>query len=100
MSILHIYSKGQHPLLWAGLGATYGKTTISGTPNSLNYCLICIVYAYFANVAHVLQVCVIIKKAARSIVAFTKHLSVTLLLMYENLIISVGDPQRNIWSNC
>ena len=47
--------------------------------------------------AHVLQLCAIIMNAAQLIVAFTKHLSVALLLMSQNLITSVGDPPRNIW---
>jgi hypothetical protein len=37
--------------LWAGSGATCGKTTISGVSNCLNYCEIFIVYTSFTNVS-------------------------------------------------
>jgi hypothetical protein len=38
------YGKGPNPLLWAGSRAARAKI-ISGRPNYLNYCDICIVYA-------------------------------------------------------
>jgi len=45
------YDNGPHPLLWAGPRAARGKIVISGIPNRLNCCVICIVYAQFTNVA-------------------------------------------------
>jgi len=44
-------------LLWAGLRATHGKITVSGTPNYRNYCVIIIMYTEFTNVAvgHIIQ---------------------------------------------
>jgi hypothetical protein len=50
MSTQPFYGKGPHPLLWDGSRAALGKTTVSGIPNCLNYCVIFIVYTWFTNV--------------------------------------------------
>ena len=51
------YGKGPHPLLWGRSRVTRGKITVSGIPNSLNYCVSFIVRTEFTNVGagHIVQ---------------------------------------------
>ena len=51
MSLRPLYGKGPHLLLWAGSRAARGGGTVSVTPNRLNYCVMCIVYTEFTDVA-------------------------------------------------
>jgi hypothetical protein len=52
MGLQPFYGKGPQPLLRAGSWAASGKKiTLSGIPDCLNYCVICIMYAEFTNVA-------------------------------------------------
>jgi hypothetical protein len=44
-------TKGPHPLSCAGSQATYGEVTIIVMFNCLNYCVICILYTSFVNIA-------------------------------------------------
>jgi hypothetical protein len=46
----NFYGKGPHLSLWAGSRAASGKITVNSTPNSLTYCVIFILYAWFTNV--------------------------------------------------
>jgi hypothetical protein len=51
MNVPTFYGKGPHPLLCAGSRAASGKTTISGIPNRLNYCVMFTVSTKFTYVA-------------------------------------------------
>jgi hypothetical protein len=46
-----VFDKGLLLLLWAGLQSTHVKITISGILIFLNYCVICVVYTEFTDVA-------------------------------------------------
>jgi len=45
MGVQRSHGIGPHPLLWAGSRTLYGKITISGITNRLNYYVIFKVYA-------------------------------------------------------
>jgi len=51
MGVQPFHGKASHPLLLAGSPDTSAEITVTSTPNSLNYCVIFIVYTQFTNVA-------------------------------------------------
>jgi len=51
MELQPFHGTGPRPLLWPGSRAARVKTAVSGTPNCLYYCVICIAYTQFTNVA-------------------------------------------------
>jgi hypothetical protein len=57
MGVEPFHDKASHPLLWAGSPVASAEITVSGTHNSLNYCVIFVVYTRITNVAagHIMQ---------------------------------------------
>jgi len=51
MGLESFYGKESHPLLWAGSPERSAEITLTGTTNSLNYCVIFIIYTQFTNAA-------------------------------------------------